>query len=441
MSLEKVLVKKGIGPIRFSYNKNGLVHRFATILGVDILVKASAFILLPVFLHLMTQEDFGLYNYSISIIQTFSLVLNFGLYIPISKLYHSKALERRKGELLFTVIITLFSLILVLTIPLILFKLDIKLISFLFENQIQIHQLREIIWISILISVLSFILTNFLYTSEKIKDVKKYNLSRIILVNVVAIIALLIFKQNNSVVVRLSATYLMEFFLLLLFGIIYIKNLKLKFDKSLMVKALKMGLPIMISAIFGIAVNFSDKYLLQHYGSLKDLSNYYLAFSFASILSVIFASLQNVWLPLFMKEHDLDVNFNRTKKLVSKIVLYFLILSILIWGLFIIMIWSHLISNKYFQVIWILPILLVTQTFNSLSALFSNYIIYFEKTFIVTVTGLIVSVISISLGLWLIPKWNVFGASITTFTVNLVYLLTYYSLVLYYKKKYRLKAI
>ena len=51
----------------------------------DILVKASAIILLPIYLHLMTQEEYGVFNYVLSITYSFSVLLNLGLYILIKQ--------------------------------------------------------------------------------------------------------------------------------------------------------------------------------------------------------------------------------------------------------------------------------------------------------------------------------------------------------------------
>src|SRR6188472_933392 len=87
--------------------KHGLISRFFSVLSIDILVKASGFLLLPFFLRLMSQSEFGLYNYILSIVQTFSLVLNLGLYIPQSKLYHTYKSQDQRGQLLFTIYITL----------------------------------------------------------------------------------------------------------------------------------------------------------------------------------------------------------------------------------------------------------------------------------------------------------------------------------------------
>jgi O-antigen/teichoic acid export membrane protein len=208
------------------------------------------------------------------------------------------------------------------------------------------------------------------------------------------------------------------------------------FNRNMMLKSLKLGIPIMVSAVFGIVVNFSDKFLLQRYGSLVDLSNYYLALSFTSIIPLIFSSVQNVWLPVFLREKDVQINFEKTKKLLSKLFFFFLLLSVAVWILFNLLLWINIIPVKYGAVIWILPILLITQIFSSLTPIFSNYLVYFEKTNLVSLSGLVVSIVSICLGLWLIPLWGVLGAALTTLVVNFIYLAIYYYLVLSLKAKH-----
>ncbi|MGZ3908608.1 MAG: lipopolysaccharide biosynthesis protein [Flavisolibacter sp.] len=421
------------------YLQNSFIRSFTTVLGVDILVKASGFILLPVFLRLMSQEEFGLYNYLLSIIQTFSLVLNLGLYVSQSKLYHTYGSRQERGQLLFTIIVTLLAFLGISYLVMILFGWDEWIIRSLFDNHPVYGQYKGIVLLSLLVTVLSFMLTNFFYTSEKIRLVKNYNISRILLINLMALAALYFFRKD-AVGTRLKATYLTELVLLGVFSVYFIRELVPNFSRKLMWKSFKLGLPIMVSALFGIVVNFSDKFLLQKYGSLKDLSNYYLAFSFASIIPLIFASLQNVWLPVFLKEKDMEKNFKRTRSLLSKLLVIFFALALLIWGLFTIMLWTRIIPSKYTSVIWILPILLVTQIFSATTSLLTNYLIYFEKTSLASLTGAVMSGISLGLGLWLVPVWGVYGAAVTTVTVSFLYMITYYNLIGHLKKKYLLKA-
>src|SRR3989304_6856103 len=88
----KDLLFSSLGNSKFSFVKDLwsslIVRRFADIFSIDILVRASAFIFLPIYLSLMTKEEFGLYGYLISIIGSFSLIMGFGLYVPQIKMYH-----------------------------------------------------------------------------------------------------------------------------------------------------------------------------------------------------------------------------------------------------------------------------------------------------------------------------------------------------------------
>jgi O-antigen/teichoic acid export membrane protein len=84
-----------------------------------------------------------------------------------------------------------------------------------------------------------------------------------------------------------------------------------RFDLKLVGPAFRLGLPVMLSAVLGIVINFSDKFFLEKYGTLNELSVYYLAISFSGILATIYASFQNAWLPLFFKEKDVQQNYKK----------------------------------------------------------------------------------------------------------------------------------
>jgi O-antigen/teichoic acid export membrane protein len=99
-----------------------------------------------------------------------------------------------------------------------------------------------------------------------------------------------------------------------------------------------------------------------------------------------------------------------------------------IWLLCKCLITLNIIPHQYKQVLIVLPLLLIVQIVIALSALFSNYLIYFEKTEYVLYAGFFVSVISIIMGLWLIPRFGIYGAAIGSLISNCAYLLIYYYL-------------
>lgn len=420
------------------YKKHILFNRLFTILSIDILVKVSGILLLPLYLLLMTQEEYGLYGYLLSIIMTFSIVLNFGLYIPLSKYYHDYHDAEKRGKLLFTIFLLLVIMLTCVILPVYSFGWDYELIKILFKNQVDYKEYRGAVLIAIIVSVLSFMLTTFFFTSEKLKHLKRYNIFRIICINIITILFLYIFRNMDSVRIRLQATYIIELILFLVFYYSYLKEVRFKFNKKMAIAGLKLALPVMISAIFGIGINFSDKFFLEKYSSFKDLSYYYLAVSLASAIPLIFASLQNAWLPLFLKEKDIQKNIETTNKLMRRIVIGFLVLSVLIVVFFKIILELGIIQSKYSETIGILPFLLISQIISSLVSLHTNYLIYFQRTHIASITGLILCVISVGLSLLLIPRYKVYGAVTVSLLSNIIYLSLYYFIIRIYTKKHLL---
>ena len=407
------------------YKQSVLLKRLFAVLGIDILVKLSGLILLPVYLRLMTQDEYGLYNYLLSIILTFSTVLTFGLYIPISKFYHDYKDGAQKGKLLFTTFVLLIAGLFVLILVIYSFGLDVTIIKALFKHDLKYENYRLAILLAVISSVFSFMLTSFFFTSEKIKQVKQYNISRIACIHLTSILALYFIPGTDTAELRLQVTYGLEFILLLIFSVILVKAMHFEFNYRLALIALKMGLPIMLSALFGIVINFSDKFFLEKYGTLKDLSNYYLAIAFASIIPTIFASVQNAWIPLFMKEKNLGENIQKTNKLIKNLTLAFIGLSLSIWVFLEVLLMFSVIPKKYNEVAFLLPLLLLTQIAAALSALYNNYLVYFERTYLISITGLIICVISIGASLVFIPRWGIYGAALASMLSNILYLLIY----------------
>ena len=411
------------------YKQNVLFGRLFSVLSIDILVKLSGIVLLPVYLRLMTQDEYGLYSYLISIVLTFALVLNFGLYIPLSKFYHDYKEPETRGKLLFTIFSVLIGILVLIVCVIYLFRLDFQIVNILFKNPVNYKSYRFAIMLAVVVTVLNFMLTNYFFTSEKINAVKKYNVARIICINVVTLGFLFFLNAWDTVEVRLKSTYITELFLLIIFSFTVYKEVRPSFDNKVAFAALKLGAPVMLSAIFGIVINFSDKFFLEKHGDFKDLSNYYLAVSCAAIIPMIFTSLQNAWLPSFLKEKDISKNFMRTKKMVSQLVFLFSFLSVAMVIFVQILLYTRIIPMKYQEVIYILPILLVSQILASLVPLYTNYLIYFEKTYIVSVVGFFICFVIFAASKILIPRFGVYGAAFVSLMSNLVYFISYYFII------------
>src|SRR5882724_3501442 len=210
------------------YKENLLFNRLIAVLSIDIFVKLSGVILLPIYLRLMTQDEYGLYGYLLSIILTFSVVLNFGLYIPLSKYYHDYENKADKGTLLFTIFCLLTGILAVVIFPIYFFKWDYGIVKILFKNHINYTSYRWPVLLAVIATIYNFMLTNFFFTSEKINQLKKYNIFRIICINVFAVLMLFFFKHKDSVGIRLEATYLVELILFFAFSYFFIAEIQSK---------------------------------------------------------------------------------------------------------------------------------------------------------------------------------------------------------------------
>ena len=94
-----------------------------------------------------------------------------------------------------------------------------------------------------------------------------------------------------------------------------------------------------------------------------------------------------------------------------------------------------IIQQKYEQTLYILPIMLISQIFSAMVPLYTNYLIYFEKTYLTSVTGFLLCIVSLGLSMLLIPSFGVYGAATVSLLSNLTYLCVYYFIIRWFTKR------
>ena len=96
---------------------------------------------------------------------------------------------------------------------------------------------------------------------------------------------------------------------------------------------------------------------------------------------------------------------------------------------------TNIIHAKYERTLYILPIILIAQIIASIVPVYGNYLVYFGKTYIATITGFIISIFTIGLSMLLIPIYKIYGAAIVALMANLFYLVVYYFIIEFHIKK------
>jgi O-antigen/teichoic acid export membrane protein len=423
-----------IASIIHLFKNNKIANRFVNVLSVDIIVKGSNVLLIPVYLHLMTQDQVGTYNYLFSFIQMMSVILNFGFYVAQSKLYHDFDGENRK-EFIFSINILLIFSLLVVLIPLYLSEMDYNLANLIFNNQIAYEKYRFIILLAVLTSVGSYMLLNYFLTSENIKQVQLYNIMRLALSNGIVILILL-YSDKDKVFIRFISFYLIEISIYLFFAYKYFSKSKICFNLSHIRKILFLSLPVFFLSIISTIQAFSDKFFIQRQSSeMSILAVYTLGTTIAATFSLIIQSFQSIWLPIFFKEKNLKENFRITSKMVFLITIIFLILSVLIIIVTKLSLIFGIIPIEYKYVLVILPFLLLSQIISGVVVMFSNYFSYFEKVYLGAITGGSIYFLCFGLNYFLIPRYGIPGAIASMLLGNVVLLLLVYFVVMRLYKK------
>lgn len=422
------------------YRNKVAFRRFISLFSTDVLVRGANFLLIPLFLYLMTRDEFGVYGYLYSFAMAMSLVFTFGFHASVPKLYaDTKDDKQAQGSMLFTLSLTLI-LGLVLIFSLIsLTGIDEYFFGLINRNEemknFSYDTYRPYLLVAMASMVLSNLLTYYFVASEKIKNIQAFNLIRFFFANGLAILLLYTAPDADAALLRLSVTYIVELLLCCVFLFFLSKNFTFKFSKYYLYKGLKIGLPLSFVALLNAITNFGDKHFVMIYCGAGVVGVYNLASLLATIPVIVYQSFNFIWLPSFLQEKNLILLKKKTDRNGLRIFILLLLLSVLIYiGAFFLLQWGVFPEN-YSLIMQILPPLLLSQIFASLNLFFFNYFTYFEKNYLTILTSIVINSLSYLLFSLTASRFGYIGVAYSLLLSNFTLFVIYYILTSYYVKK------
>ena len=422
------------------YRNKVAFRRFISLFSTDVLVRGANFLLIPLFLYLMTRDEFGVYGYLYSFAMAMSLVFTFGFHASVPKLYaDTKSDKKAQGSMLFTLSLTLI-LGLVLIFSLIsLTGIDEYFFGLINRNEemknFSYDTYRPYLLVAMASMVLSNLLTYYFVASEKIKNIQAFNLIRFFFANGLAILLLYTAPDADAALLRLSVTYIVELLLCCVFLFFLCKNFTFKFSKYYLYKGLKIGLPLSFVALLNAITNFGDKHFVMIYCGAGVVGVYNLASLLATIPVIVYQSFNFIWLPSFLQEKNLILLKKKTDRNGLRIFIFLLLLSVLIYiGAFFLLQWGVFPEN-YSLIMQILPPLLLSQIFASLNLFFFNYFTYFEKNYLTILTSIVINSLSYLLFSLTASRFGYIGVAYSLLLSNFTLFVIYYILTSYYVKK------
>lgn len=422
------------------YRNKVAFRRFISLFSTDVLVRGANFLLIPLFLYLMTRDEFGVYGYLYSFAMAMSLVFTFGFHASVPKLYaDTKDDKKAQGSMLFTLSLTLI-LGLVLIFSLIsLTGIDEYFFGLINRNEemknFSYDTYRPYLLVAMASMVLSNLLTYYFVAAEKIKNIQAFNLIRFFFANGLAILLLYTAPDADAALLRLSVTYIVELLLCCVFLFFLCKNFTFKFSKYYLYKGLKIGLPLSFVALLNAITNFGDKHFVMIYCGAAIVGVYNLASLLATIPVIVYQSFNFIWLPSFLQEKNLSLLKKKTDRNGLRIFILLFLLSVLIYiGAFFLLQWGVFPEN-YSLIMQILPPLLLSQIFASLNLFFFNYFTYFEKNYLTILTSIVINSLSYLLFSLTASRFGYIGVAYSLLLSNFTLFVIYYILTSYYVKK------
>ena len=416
------------------YFKTLRSSKFFKVFAWDVLSKGTDFALLPIYLKVLSQEEYGFYTYTLYIITTISGIVKLGVDTSVSKMYYEQD-KYERGKMLFSANIIWIIFFCLLFLFAITTGSDTRLFTELMNISISdYNQIKIFIFAFILFNLVQTTLNVFFVIDDNAIIYQKYNLIRTLGGNLVVIVLLLFVSKGDKAYFRLylePILFLVSFIPLI---IIFIKRMTFKIDWKIVKHSLEIGLPMMGTLIVAVVYNLSDKYYLQKSSGFETLAVYNLAIFLTLPVSLIFMSFNTVWLPKFFQEKSSNINLIKSNKYFIRLTIFYLALMIFTQTLLVVGLKTNMLSNSYKNIVYIFPFIFISRVFDVLLQLYNNFIISWGKTVFNLTASLFFGISTLSLNYTIIPIWGLSGAILILLVTSLTRLLIFYFFVKYYLK-------
>ncbi|CAG8998573.1 MAG: hypothetical protein CENE_00524 [Candidatus Celerinatantimonas neptuna] len=406
-------------------------QRFIKLFSVNLLVKGVNFLLLPIYLNLMSPEEFGNYSYIISIIGMMALVFGVGQHATLNRFYHSS--EYTKDALIENVHLIVFTSFIFFGVCIIFFK------SYFIKFFLK-HSINDIVFYSMLalamLTALNQLLMTFLFQSENVKMVQRKCIVEIFVFNIFSL-SLLYFVPLPKDELRILATAISYIIILIFYYRCFFKKTNFKFDNysiGFYKRGIINGFPIAIGSCSNFFITFGDRFAIEKILDKSSLGVFSFAMVIISILMLVFQSFQNVWLPYFFKEKNLDLSFQRTYKITLIFFGVSVIMGIGFYGLVYILA-TYFINHLYIESLAFLWLLVFASFFQIAGMTMAGFYQIYEKNHIVVPINILAGGINIIMNFYFIKQYGILGAALSTALISVMLFIVHFYLVHFYRNK------
>lgn len=386
----------------------------------SILQKSAAFLLIPIYTHYISTDQYGVYGVLQSINQAVIVILAFGINSSVSRIYYEYFDDRSKlKEYVSSNLVFLLTVSAVLA--LIFFYVGEKFWGFLFQQIPFSPYVKLMLW-----TAWSTVLTQFaLGILRARKDPVRYIFLQAIrfLVQTGFIVLFVVYMRLEAAgqLMGLMAGSIAA--AVLSVAIILKDYFTLKVRWRYVSEGLRYGIPL-IPHLLGQWVRTSfDRAILERFSTLNDVGIYSLGANLGIAMRVLVSSTNMAYVPFFfemMKGGESRESKEVQFKVISSLYVFIFGTICLIGILFSRDVVFLLAPSSYHEAAEILPIILLGYLFQGYYFLAVNIILFHMRSIWMTLITGVTAVSSILINYLLIPRFGFLGAAWTFLLASLI---------------------
>lgn len=389
----------------------------------DVLPKAIAFFMIPVYTKYLSTKDYGIVNIVMITGTITSMFYILGLNGSLTRYYYDYNDTDKQKEIISTFWIFTVAYNILLTILLLLFGGRITGMMF---KSIPFEPFFKLMILNCLFANFSVIPLTIFRLREK--PVRYGIYSGLAIIANIAFIIYFVVSKGQGAEGNLKGYVYSNAVFSIIYTFAVFKDLRPVFSFKFLKEGLKYGLPLIPHSIGGWVLSVSDRMFLERYGTLDEIGVYSLGYQFGLLLDYVLGGINKAYVPFFFK----TASENKNAAAVFEEVIKYYSVFVLTIGLGVAMFSKEItlimVSNKsYYGAMGIIPLISVVSVLHGYYYMSVNGIFYCKNTKVLAVTTTISALVAILMNFLLIPRYGMYGAAFATMTAYVVlFLMTYH---------------
>ena len=376
----------------------------------NVLPQAVGFLLLPIYTHYLTPEDYGIVS-SMQVLNTILIIL-FTLAVDRSvyRLFFDYNTEKDRRAYLGTITISIFIISVIILALLFAFN---NVVSTIYSS-INFYPFYVYAILTSFFTVFSLVPKIYFQINEKALMFVSISIVQFLLNTGFVLFFIVHMKLGAKGMLEgnvIANAILVPFFLWITY-----KTVSLKFNIEILKASLKFSLPMIPSLLSAWVLNLSDRVFIERYFNLHDVGVYSLGYKIAGIVLIFTGAFNMAYNPVFYQLANSEKQKKAKETLRNYNFIYILVILIIV---FIITLFSKdvvvlFLDANYIEAYKIIPIIALGYLISQASGIFNLMIYQEKKTQAVMIITIVSALINIGLNFLLIPYFGIYGAAYAT---------------------------